>query len=131
MHTIEATQAILEELVAELPAALFSGLNGGVSLTERAPLHEQSQPGRPLYVLGAYHRDSLGRYVLLHYGSLRRCFGHLPHDAYVSELRRVLRHELRHHVESLAGEHGLIDFDREQIAAYLTETADLGTPPQG
>ncbi len=130
LHTIEATQAILEELVAELPPALFSGLNGGVSLTEAAPLHEQSLPGRPLHVLGAYHHDALGRYILLHYGSLRRCFGHLPYEAYAAELRRVLRHELRHHVESLAGERGLIDFDREQIAAYLTEAADPGAPPQ-
>ncbi|MDI9470012.1 MAG: hypothetical protein QM296_07390 [Bacillota bacterium] len=124
MHSIESTQAILEDLIAELPPPLFNGLNGGVSLTEDAPLHERSLPGRPLYVLGAYHRDAMGRYILLHYGSLSRCYGHLPYQDYVAELRSVLRHELRHHVESLAGERGLLDEDREQIAAYLADAAD-------
>jgi hypothetical protein len=35
------------------------------------------------------------------------------------ELRRVLRHELRHHVESLAGDDSLNREDRSDLNDYL------------
>ena len=40
------------------------------------------------------------------------------------ELEKVLRHELRHHVEALAGEYDLIDEDRQATREYLQKHMD-------
>ena len=125
MFTIDETQAMLEPLVEELPPYFFTELNGGVNLSEAAPLHRESRVGHRLYILGEYHNSSqMGRYIILYYGSLRRCYGRLKREDYIEVLRRVLRHEFRHHIEALAGERGLEIEDAEEIRAYLARYGD-------
>ena len=52
------------------------------------------------------------------YGSFRRVFRHLDEDELRTEMRRVLRHEFRHHVEGRAGVRDLEEWDADQIRAY-------------
>ena len=116
--TCEEFSALLEALADELPDVFFEGLNGGVIVSDEAPTHPDSRDEEPLYTLGQYCCDQLGRYIVLYYGSFRRVFRHLDEDELRTEMRRVLRHEFRHHVEGRAGVRDLEEWDADQIRAY-------------
>ncbi|MBO6062132.1 MAG: PHP domain-containing protein [Clostridia bacterium] len=125
----EEFQSIAERVAAELPEDLYIGLNGGVVISENFKLHKKSQPQRPLYIMGEYHYGgSEGRYITLYYGSFRRVHGHLSAQAMEEEVRRVLLHEFRHHLETRAGEHDLEYEDDDCIAEYLEEEQQRETP---
>jgi hypothetical protein len=49
-----------------------------------------------------------------------KVYGHLSGDRIREKLRRTVRHEFRHHMESLAGADDLERIDREYIADYQT-----------
>lgn len=115
-------QRMAEEISAELPEELYKGLNGGITISEEAKLHRNSRPEHPLYVLGEYNYGGhTGRYITIYYGSFRRVHRLKRGQALRDELRRVLLHELRHHLETRAGEHGLEYEDAAFIAEYLGE----------
>ena len=119
MFSIEETEKILDSLAGELPEEFYGKLNGGIILLPQAKRHERDVSGA-LYVLGEYHYDHmLGRYICIYYGSFIRVYGDLPPDKYKKRLREVLRHEFRHHLESLAGERDLEKEDEEYISEYL------------
>jgi hypothetical protein len=122
MITIVQAEKILSELTDELPEIFFKELSGGVILlpeTKRSPV----KGADGLYILGEYHRNiNLGRYIVIYYGSFRRVHGSLQYEDYKNELRKVLRHEFRHHMESLAGERGLEVEDAKFIRDYLNKT---------
>lgn len=118
--SIDEMQEILSDLVDELPAPFFRELTGGISLVREVKYNPQGV-NNELYILGSYHRGGMGRLITLYYGSFTAVFGHLDRDAMVQELRRVLRHEFRHHLESLAGEKGLELEDEVFIQNYLAE----------
>ncbi len=119
MITIEQAEDILSELTDELPEIFFKELSGGVILvpdTKRSAV----EGADGLYILGEYHRNAnLGRYIIIYYGSFMRVHGSLGYEACKKELRKVLRHEFRHHLESLAGERGLEIEDAKFIRDYL------------
>ena len=113
--------AAADAVAAELPEAFYKGLNGGVVISPAAKLHEKSVPARPLYVLGEYHHGGAeGSYITLYYGSFVRTKPGLTGAALTDELRRVLKHEFRHHLEIRAGEHDLEYEDDEYLSAYLS-----------
>jgi hypothetical protein len=73
--------------------------------------------------LGEYHNDrkgygGLGRYIVIYYGSFIRLFPHADAAWLKNELRRVVRHEFTHHIESLAGEKGLEIKDAIALEKY-------------
>lgn len=104
---------------AELPDELFKGLSGGVIALPEAKLHKSSLPEAPLYIEGQYVRSALGKQVILYYGSFEKLYPYRT-DAFInSQIRFVLRHELRHHWEGLAGERALEEEDEDRIEQYL------------
>ena len=116
--SIDRFEEILGELAEELPAEFYTGLNGGILIEDRHPLHPADRNG-DLYIMGEYRNDpSTGRCIVLYYGSFRRVFRHLDEDELRTEMRKVLRHEFRHHVEGRAGVRDLEEWDAEQIRAY-------------
>lgn len=118
--TLEEFSLALEEAAAALPSRLFEHLNGGVNIRENALLSPDSVPEEPRYILGQYHRDrALGRWIDIYYGSFRRAFAHEDAAAWKEEITRVLRHELRHHMEDQAGERALADEDKKEMLAYI------------
>ncbi|MBR3383008.1 MAG: PHP domain-containing protein [Clostridia bacterium] len=122
-------QLMAERILEELPGEFFNGLNGGVVISEHEKLHRKSLPQRPLYVLGEYHYGgNEGRYITLYYGSFRRVHGGLSGREAEEELRRIILHEFRHHLETRAGEHDLEYEDDEDIERYL-ESAVLNDRP--
>ena len=120
MITIDDTSKMLDELAEELPQEFYRELNGGIMLlpdTKRSPV----QGADGLLILGEYHRNAgLGRYIVIYYGSFMRVHGHLGPEEFKGELRKTLRHEFRHHMESLAGERGLEIEDAKFINEYLS-----------
>ena len=120
--TIGEYQLLLERIAAELPSDFFTGLNGGIVISEQEKLHKKSLPGRPLYILGEYHYGGAeGRYITMYYGSFVKARGFLRGSAAREELKKVLLHEFRHHLETRAGEHDLEYEDDAYIAEYLEE----------
>jgi hypothetical protein len=118
MITIDEAWDILEEAAAELPAEFFESLNGGVSLVPESKRHPET---RDLFILGEYHDEPLGmgKYILLYFGSFKKVCAGMTYEEIRRELRKTLRHEFTHHVESLAGVSDLARRDDEFMEDYL------------
>lgn len=119
MVTIGEAEQMLDEIAESLPEEIFRHLNGGVSLSPLTKLSPHAL-NNDLYILGEYFSGGImGRYILIYYGSFARTFGHAPADMYRRELARTLKHELTHHLESLAGAKDLEIEDADQLREYL------------
>jgi len=119
MMTIDEMQDVLDRLAEELPEVFYKDLNGGIVLLPEAKESEYSKR-KDLYTLGEYHRGgAMGSYIKIYYGSFERLFGNISDEAMEKELRKTLRHEFRHHLESLSGERGLEYEDANFIRNYL------------
>jgi len=115
--TFEEFQGLIAEMVDEIPAEFLRGLSG-VHVLEEARVEpdyddvyrmgEYLDPGVQDF-LGA--GEGLGRHVALYYGSFAALAASDPDFDWEEEAWETLTHELRHHVESLAGEDWLIQDD--------------------
>ena len=130
--SFEEYSSIADKVATELPEDFFIGLTGGVVVSEMVKQHKKSMPGRPLYVLGEYHYGGHeGRYITLYYGSFRTVHGNLHGPEAEEEIRKVLLHEFRHHLETRAGQHDLEYEDDAYIEEYKenmlnSRRADIG-----
>jgi len=119
MLSYEELFQMLDELVVSMPQELYSRLNGGVNLQPGFKMHPVAQ-NNDFYVLGEYHAGGwLGRYINIYYGSFSRVHGHMQPEQQREELEKVLKHELLHHLEALAGECELEKKDADKIRDYL------------
>ncbi|HEX7002784.1 MAG TPA: metallopeptidase family protein [Trueperaceae bacterium] len=119
--TYQQFRRTIEEMVEEIPDEFLRGLQGVHALEEERPeeefedvwrLGEYLDPGAEDF-LGS--GEGLGRHVALYYGSFRRVAEFDADFDWEEEIWETLTHELRHHVESLAGDASLIAEDyREQ-----------------
>lgn len=115
---------LISSLLDELPPKALEGLQG-VHVFE----HVKADPHEPgLVRMGEYldpGRDSffaahshLGRHVAIYYGSFVAVAAGNPNFDWEAETWETLTHEIQHHVESRAGERGLIEWDIERLEAY-------------
>ena len=118
MFSIDEVNEILDEIAAELPPEVFNELNGGVSLLPEIKRSE-SAPDGGLYTLGEYHRDQMGRYIVIYFGSVQIVHGRDTREQLHANLKKLLAHELTHHLESLAGERDLEIEDERRLDEYL------------
>jgi len=120
MISIEEMQIMLDDIADTFPPEFYEELNGGIIVLPEEKTHDKSV-GNDLYILGEYHRGgSMGRYISIYYGSFMRVYGQLSPDKIKEKLSNTVRHEFRHHIESLAGERDLEIIDSQYIAEYLT-----------
>lgn len=122
--TFEQFTSLIAEMVDEIPAEFLQGL-GGVHVLPEARLEpdfedvfrmgEYLDPGSPDF-LGA--GEGLGRQVVLYYGSFEAIAEDDPDFDWEDEAWETLTHELRHHVESLAGEDRLVQEDVEDARGF-------------
>ena len=131
MKTYEEAERMLERIIDVTPAELMKELSGGVILSEDTKLHPESKPFRPLYVMGEYHNDFTGRYIVIYYGSFNRVYGYLGNAEFYEKLRHTFAHELRHHLEVLSGVRDLDRFDDERLSRYVSgiDIAEFHEPP--
>lgn len=112
-------QEILQEEAEKIPEKFFDELNGGVIISEETKLSPYAK-NNDLYIAGQYLKSyQMGKQIVIYYGSMMRLFGHLDEEGMRREIARVLRHELKHHIEGRAGLHSLEKWDERQIASYL------------
>jgi len=109
MLTFDEAAVILDDLIEELPDGIYDELNGGVNLIEDCKTNEYGD-----HLMGMYHVNEMGRYIEIYYGSFVDLYGDMDQDEFTAQLRKVLHHELTHHIENLAGDRTLEKWDAEQ-----------------
>lgn len=116
MISLQRINDLLDEIAAEIPQEIYQKLSGGISLV---PDCKKDREDDNLYIMGEYcHGSMTGRYILIYGGSFQQLFGNRS-EAYIKkELEKTLKHELTHHVESLAGERDLEIQDEVEREAY-------------
>ncbi|MFB0919222.1 MAG: metallopeptidase family protein [Clostridiaceae bacterium] len=112
---------ILDMLADELPEVFFDRLNLGISVIDEVRYDPLSREGDPLFILGRYIKDFMGRRIEIYYGSFMRVFGYLNEEQMTIKLRETLRHEFRHHLENLGGERDLEWEDLDRLRDYLNK----------
>ena len=117
MLTFEQAQEALTEIADSLPEEIYRELTGGIILLPECKLSPHAI-NRDLFIMGDYNHDQLGRYVRIYYGSFAEVYPHSSDNALVKHMRDVLRHELVHHLESLAGARSLELEDEENLDDY-------------
>lgn len=119
---IERFSQILDARATQLPEAIYRELNLGIGVVERAKRDRRAAPCRPLYILGEYRvHPVMGRGILLYYGSFMQVFPELSEERMTEEIDRVLKHELTHHLESLAGSRQLEIADAQRLLRWQEE----------
>ena len=98
----EEYRKIISELLDELPEAFFRDLTGGVIISDAAPVPNYARDG-DLFVMGQYRVASGVRQIIMYRGSFIRAYPGADAEEARTVLRGVLRHEFRHHMESLGG----------------------------
>lgn len=119
-----------DAIVEGLPEPLFRELTGGVQVSRQARRNPEDPPD--VYLLGEYIVDPyLGRLVHIYYGSFQRVFAEDEPEVWREELEETILHELRHHIEDLAGVDWLNEEDRLELIRLWQEAADGATPCGG
>ncbi|MHB1483878.1 MAG: metallopeptidase family protein [Saccharofermentanales bacterium] len=126
MITIDEMEAMLDEIAKELPEDFYKNLNGGILLLPETRQHPMEK-AHDLYILGEYHLDGLlGRYIAIYYGSFIQVYGYLPNDQIKEKLKKTLKHEFRHHLESQAGDKSLERQDASDIENHINRRRTSG-----
>lgn len=122
MISLEEMEVLLDEITLGFPQEIFYKLNGGISLLPEAKRNEKVKDGS-MFILGEYHcGGNMGSYISIYYGSFCRAFGHLNRELFKKQLEKTLKHELTHHLETLAGERDLVIKDEKFMSDYLKRT---------
>ena len=125
MISTAAFRTIVFELMDELPDEFFRELSGGVIVSEAASVPGYAK-GDDLYTMGVYRIYSGVRQITLFKGSFDRVYPNADETQAKEILRGVLRHEIRHHLESLGGvqdDSSLEAEDARKKQAYLARHA--------
>lgn len=121
MLSTEEYGKIISELLDELPEDFFRELSGGVIVSEAQLIPDYAR-GDDLFTLGEYSVSSGIRQVKLYKGSFDRVYPQAGAAEAREILRRALRHEFRHHLESLGGVRNSTSLEAEderEKQAYL------------
>lgn len=112
MITLEEYKQIIEELLDELPEEFFRELSGGVTVSEALVIPDYAKAG-DLYTMGQYQVAYGIRQINMFKGSFDRAYPHADAEQARELLRGVLRHEFRHHMESLGSVHNSSSLEAE------------------
>ena len=122
--SIDEYRKIISDLQDELPAEFFRDLNGGVIVSEAMVIPDYAR-GNDLYTMGQYQVFSGIRQIVMFKGSFDCVYPHADVKEARKILRGILRHEFRHHLESLGGIHNSSSLEAEderEKQAYLSRT---------
>ena len=125
MISIEEYRKTITELMDEFPDEFFRKLSGGVIVSEAMVIPDYAR-NNDLYTMGQYQVYSGIRQIVLFKGSFDRAYPQADAAEARELLRGILRHELRHHLEYLAGIHNSSSLEAEderERQAYLSRQA--------
>ena len=112
MISNEEYKNIVSKLMDELPKEFYDKLTGGVIVSEALVIPDYAKRN-DLYTLGQYQVYSGLRQITLFKGSFDRTYPLANASEAEGILRGILRHEFRHHLESLAGVHNSSSLEAE------------------
>lgn len=122
--SFEEFREMVAEMLDEIPQEFLRGL-GGVHVLPEARVEPDYDD---VYRMGEYldlgaedflgAGEGLGRHVAIYYGSFVAIADGDPDFDWEDEAWETLTHELRHHVESLAGEDRLVQDDVERARDF-------------
>lgn len=116
--TLEAFTELADRLVDSLPPRLVRDLNGGLVVVPGARRDGE------FYIMGEYIEDpALGRLIVFYYGSFAAVLGDAEPAVWEEELWETVKHELRHHVEALAGTDDLVREELAELARCKRDTS--------
>ena len=121
MISLEEYKQIVSELLDELPEEFFRELSGGVVVSE-APVLPDYARGDDIYTMGQYQVSYGMRQIMMYKGSFDRVYPQADASEARRLLRGILRHEFRHHLESIGGirnSSSLEAEDEREKRAYL------------
>ncbi len=108
--TIDQFTDLADAIVEEIPEKYCRELNGGFNIVEAA------RKDGEYFIMGEYIQDGImGSTIMIYYGSFARLLGGAGRETWEKELRETILHELRHHVEIMAG----VDYLTEEEMADL------------
>jgi hypothetical protein len=113
--TFKVFRNLADRYASELPPRLLRDLNGGILV-----LPEGCFDGE-YWLMGEYLEDQMGRTIVLYYGSFRELFPEEPLRVWAEEIETTIWHELRHHVEALAGCDDLTEEEWEELRRERAE----------
>lgn len=122
--TFTEFRSLVADMYRDIPEEFLDGLQGVHVIPDAKPeedyedvwrLGEYLDPG-PESFLGA--GEGLGRHIALYYGSFAQVAEGDPTFDWEQEIWETLTHELRHHVESLAGDVTLIEDDMMRAESF-------------
>lgn len=122
MISLEEYEGIIEELLDELPAEFFRELSGGVIVSEAEVIPDYAR-GDDLYTMGQYQVTFGMRQIVMYKGSFDRGYPYADPAEARRLLRGILRHEFRHHLESIGRIHNSSSLEAEDERnkrAYLS-----------
>jgi hypothetical protein len=102
----------------EIPPTLLKSLNGGIRLSKAL---QQDDDEKDYYILGEYIEDELGFYINIYYGSFMHFYGDKSNKIIKKEILSTIKHELTHHIESLAGNETLAYEEDIEVAKRKKE----------
>ncbi len=132
MISVAEYKKIVSELLDELPEEFFRELTGGVIVSEAMVIPDYAREN-DLYTLGIYQVFSGVRQIVLYKGSFDRAHPRAGAAEARELLRGILRHEFRHHLESIGGVRNsasLLVEDARKKAAYLARHANHAAPAE-
>ncbi|OJV66583.1 MAG: hypothetical protein BGO41_03940 [Clostridiales bacterium 38-18] len=119
--SVEVIENILSEIIDEIPEPFFEGLNGGIILVESPKPHPQSQAQLPLYIMGEYVSNALGKQIKIYYGSFKKVHPDASLESLKALLKHTLIHEFTHHLEYRAGLRDLEIQDAKDLQHYKSK----------
>ncbi len=128
MISTEEYREIVAELLDEFPDEFFRELSGGVLVSEALMVPDYAR-GDDLYIMGQYRISSGQRQIVMYRGSFVRVYPNADAAEAKQLLRATLRHEFRHHLESLGGVHNSSSLEAEDERAkqaYLSRHEEQG-----
>jgi hypothetical protein len=122
MISFKEYKSIIEELLDELPEEFFRELTGGVIVSKALMIPNYAQAD-DLYTMGQYHVSYGIRQIQLFKGSFDQAYPQADLAEARELLRGILRHEFRHHLESIGSIHNASSLEAEderEKQAYLS-----------
>lgn len=108
--SIDSFTEMASRIIDGIPDRFTRDLNGGFNITE-----EQKKDGE-YFIMGEYIADDLlGAVIMLYYGSFAALLEDKGVDEWEGELKETILHELRHHVEIMAGVDYLSEEEKEEL----------------
>lgn len=103
MLTFDEVAELLDDIVDLIPSALLRKLNGGINLSPDT-VWSNDIPSTDYFVMGQYQvHPTMGRIIYVYYGSFMAVYPDVSVPEAKDYLAVIVKHELQHHLEGLAG----------------------------